>query len=98
MERIDEKLRLLKPILRPTQWDYLRVQYIFEKDPKKRQEAENMIDLLIAQHVPGLKGEHILLPPPERELLNGDYPIGEVSYPDKSFGVFGVRENEWIRH
>jgi len=57
-----------------------------------------MIDLLIAQHVPGLKGEHILLPPPKRNELEGDYPIGEVSYPDKSFGVFGVRENEWIRH
>jgi len=98
MERIDEKLRLLKPILRPTQWGYLRVQYIFEKDPRKRLEIESMIDLLIAQHVPGLKGEHILLPPPERDLLSGDYPIGEVSYPDKSFGVFGVRENEWIKH
>ena len=98
MERIDEKLRLLKPILRPTQWDYLRIQYIFERDPRKRLEIESMIDLLIAQHVPGLKGEHILLPPPERNELEGDYPIGEVSYPDKSFGVFGVRENEWIRH
>ena len=48
-------------------WNGLRVQYIFEKDFKKRQEIENMIDFLISKHVPGLKSEHILLPPPEKE-------------------------------
>lgn len=98
MERIDEKLRLLKPILSPRQWGYLRIQYMFEKDLRKRIEIENMIDFLIAKHVPGLQIEHILLPPPERDFLTGDYPIGEVIYPDKPFGVFGLREKEWIRH
>ena len=72
--------------------------YIFEKDFRKRREIENMIDFLIAQNIPGLKSENILLPPPEIKLLTGEYPIGQVMYPDKSFGVFGVRENEWIRH
>jgi len=98
MEWIDEKLKLLKPILPSAQWGYLRVQYMLEKDPRKRREIENMMDLLIAKHVPGLKTEHILLPPPERTLLAGEYPVGEAVYPDKSFGLFGVREKEWIRH
>ena len=98
MERIEEKLRLLKPILPPAQWGYLRIQYIFEKDLRKRMEIENMIDIMIAKHVPGLKIEHILLPPPEKDMLSGDYPIGEVIYPDKPFGLFGVREHEWIKH
>ena len=31
MDRIEEKLRLLQPFLPRTQWDYLRVQYLFEK-------------------------------------------------------------------
>ncbi len=98
MDRIEDKLRILKPILNTRQWDYLRIQYIFEKDLRKRIEIENMIDFLIAKNVPGLKTENILLPPPEKELLTGEYPIGDVIYPDKPFGVFGLREKEWIRH
>ena len=46
----------------------------------------------------GLKIDEILLPPPDRESLAGDYPIGEVIYPEKPFATFGVREKEWIRH
>ena len=98
MERIDEKLRILKPLLSPVQWGYLRVQYIFEKDPRKQKEIESMMDVLIAERIPGLNTEHILLPPPERDLLAGEYPIGDAVYPDKSMGLFGMRENEWIKH
>ncbi|MDY6990194.1 MAG: DUF87 domain-containing protein [Thermodesulfobacteriota bacterium] len=98
MDWIDEKLKLLKPVLSPTQWGYLRLQHMLEKDPRKRREIENMMDILIAKHVPGLKAEHILLPPPERNILSGEYSVGEAVYPDKSFGSFGVREKEWIKH
>ena len=98
MDLIDEKLKLLKPVLPSKQWDYLRIQYILEKDFRKRREIESMMDFLIAQNIPGLKTENILLPPPENNLLTGEYPIGNVLYPDKSFGVFGVKESEWIRH
>jgi hypothetical protein len=98
MERVDEKLRLLKPLLHPRHWGYLRIQYIFENDPRKRMEIENMIDLLLAKQIPGLKTEHILLPPPDRAQLRGDYPVGDTLYPEKPWGLFGVREHEWIRH
>jgi len=98
MDKIEEKLKLLKPVLSQRQWGFLRIQYIFEKDFKKRKEIESIIDFLIAKHVPGLTTENILLPPPETKQLAGEYPIGQVMYPDKSFGTFGVRENEWIRH
>jgi len=56
------------------------------------------MDLLIARHVEGLKIDEILLPPPDRDSLDGDYPVGEVIYPEKPFANFGVREQEWIRH
>ena len=69
MERIDEKLRLLKPFLSENQWTYLRFQYALEKLPRKRLEIETMIDTLIARLVPGITSDHILLPPPEKELL-----------------------------
>ena len=98
MEWVEQKLRLLKPILSPSQWQYLRMRHTLEKDPKKRRDIENMMDLLIARHVPGLKADNILLPPPERNLLEGEYPIGEVVYPDKPFGLFGVKKGEMIKH
>ena len=98
MERIDEKLQLLKPVLSNRDWTYLRMQHMLEKDFKKKIEIENIMDFLISKHVPGLQTEHILLPPPEGEQTEGDYPIGEVLYPDKPVGKFGIREKEWIRH
>jgi hypothetical protein len=98
MDPIEDKLRLLRPFLSPQKWAYLRIGYVFEKDFKKKKEIETMIDFLISQHVPGLKTDHILLPPPEKEVLSGEYPIGEVLYPDKPVATFGVRENEWLRH
>ena len=98
METVEDKLRLLKPVLSPKQWNYLRIQYVLEKDLRKRREIESMMDLLIAKEVEGLKIDEILLPPPDRGSLVGDYAIGEVIYPEKPFATFGVREKEWIRH
>ena len=57
-----------------------------------------MLDVLIARQVPGLPSEHILLPPPDETEVAGDYPIGNVMYPDKPYGTFGIREKEWLRH
>jgi hypothetical protein len=98
MDRIEEKLGLLKPILPARQWGYLRVRYLFENHPLQKMAIENMIDLLIAKHVPGLKADSILLPPSNATSLEGSYDIGEVIYPEKVFGRFGVAEKEWIRH
>ena len=98
MNLIEEKLRILKPILTKKQWDYLRLSYAMEKDFKKRFQIENMIDMLIAKHVTGLQTEQILLQPPEADLLAGEYPIGRISYPGSRNGLFGVRKQEWIKH
>lgn len=98
MNPIEEKLRILKPILPRRQWDYLRLRHALEKDVRKRFEIENLMDLILAQNVPGLQMEQILLPPPDKDLLCGDYPIGKVGYPNTSGAVFGIKEGEWIRH
>jgi len=98
MDRIEEKFKLLKPVLTPSQWNGFRMRYVFESDFKKKQEIESMLDMLISQKIPGLLSDQILLPPPDVNLLNGDYPIGNVIYPEKSMGIFGIQEKEWIRH
>ena len=98
MEWIEEKLKLLRPVISERQWRYLRMRHLLENDAQKRREVENMMDILISKHVPGLKTDQILLPPPGISILPGDYDIGQVIYPDKPCGTFGIRENEWIRH
>ena len=98
MEWIEEKLKLLRPVLSKRQWRYLRMSYLLENDARKRRVIENMMDILISKHVPGLKTDQILLPPPDISILPGDYPIGHVIYPDKPCATFGIREDEWIRH
>jgi len=98
MNPIEEKFRILKPILPQKQWDYLRLRFILEKDIRKRFEIENLIDLLIAKNVPGLQMDQILLPPPDVKELSGDYPIGRINYPNNKSIIFGIRENEWIKH
>ena len=69
MNPIEEKLRILKPILPQKQWDYLRMSYAMEKDFKKRFQIENLMDMLIAQNVPGLQMDQILLPPPDGKAV-----------------------------
>ena len=98
MDRIEEKLRLLKPILPARQWSALRTRYVIEDDFKKRAEIENMLDFMITKNLPGLACENIMLPPPTQNELAGNYPVGDVMYMDKPSGMFGVRENEWLRH
>lgn len=98
MNLIEEKLRLLRPILTQKQWDYLRLRYALEKDIRKRIEIECLMDLLLAQKVPGLQMDQILLPPPDENMLCGDYAIGKISYPGNANVIFGIREKEWIRH
>ena len=98
MNPIEEKLRLLRPIVPQKQWDYLRLRHALEKDIRKRIEMECLIDLLLAQKVPGLQMDQILLPPPDQSVLSGDYVVGKISYPGNPSGIFGIREKEWIRH
>ena len=98
MDLVEEKLRLLKPMLPSRQWQMLRLRHLCEHDFRKQRELENIFDLLIAQHLPGLKMDQILLPPQEPDQLAGDYPVGEVLFGNKTFGKFGVRGHDWIRH
>lgn len=98
MDPIEEKLKLLQPVLPPASWRYLHLQYVLEKDYRKRQATEAMINMLIARHVPGLVSESILLPPPPAKSFSGDYPVGRVIYPERPLGTFGIRKDEWLRH
>ena len=98
MDFVEEKLRLLQPLMPARQWAGLRWQYLFEKDWRKKKEMESWMDLILAQKAPGLQSEQILLPPPQGAEMAGEYTVGEVLYPNKAISSFGIREPEWLRH
>ena len=53
MNLIDEKLKILQPVLGTIKAKRLRQMYLFEDDFRLKKEIENRIDLLIAKHVNG---------------------------------------------
>jgi hypothetical protein len=44
------------------------------------------------------KCKHILLEPPEKDKVNGEYTLGSVMYADRPVSPFGLRENDLPQH
>ena len=97
-ERIEEKLKLLRPVLPAKQWNGLRMMWLLEKDFRKRKQMEQLVDLLLAKHLPGLVMDQILLPVVDPTQLVGEYPVGRTMYADKPVGEFGIKEGDWLKH
>ena len=97
-EKIEEKLKLLQPVQPARQWNGLRITWLLEKDFRKRKQLEQLVDLLLAKHLPGLIMDQILLPVAETNNLAGEYPVGQAMYAGQPVGKFGVKEGDWLKH
>ena len=65
----------------------------------ERQEADDLIDVLLFQKIQKDYQEKIFLDPASPSACRGDYALGTVIYPPgRSFSLFGLREDEWIKH
>ncbi len=98
MDRIEEKLRLLEPLLSQKQLEGFRYAYLLEKDLRKKARLEAMMDVILQRSLPGPLLDQILLPPPQAALLAGDIPVGQARYAGKDRGVFGLRRGDLIKH
>jgi uncharacterized protein DUF87 len=98
MNQIDEKLKTLQPILGMIKTQRLRQMYFFEDDFRLKREIENHIDLLISRLVKKKIEDEIILPPPEKELCDGDLNIGEIEYLDRKFYPFHLKLKDINRH
>jgi DNA-binding PadR family transcriptional regulator len=98
MDRIEEKLRLLEPLLSPKQLEGLRYAYLLEKDLRKKAGLEAMMDVLLQRSLPGPLMDQILLPPPQAAQLAGDIPVGQARYAGQDRGVFGLGRGDLIKH
>ena len=95
---IDEKLKMLVPVLGEQKVNRLRQMYFYEDDFRQKREIESHIEALVARHVKPEVEEKIILPPPKKEQLQGAVHIGDVEYLDKKLNPFGLNLKDVNRH
>jgi hypothetical protein len=95
---IDEKLRILQPVIGTKKANQLRQLYYFEDDSREKRALENHIDLLISRHVKTQIADQIILPPPPKDACQGDINIGTIEYMGKPKGEFGLKLKDLNRH
>lgn len=79
--------------------DKIYLRYALSENNEERIEMEHAFKILYEKHLnTHLLSEKVLLEPPARDKVDGEYQLGTVSYADRDFYPFGLLENEWIRH
>ena len=95
---VQELCKKLKPVF-GKKIDKLYLQYTLTDSREKRAEIEQALNVLYEKHLnTTLLAEKVLLEPPEKNSIQGEYPLGIVTYADKDLYAFGLREKDWIRH
>ena len=94
---IQEMSKKLKPIL-GNRIDELYFKYSIAEDYDEKNELMQFISTLYKKHIGGVLDEKILLEPPKKQDVQGQYRIGEVEYAGKKFYPFSLQEKDWSRH
>jgi hypothetical protein len=98
MITVDDKLKLLKPILGTMKVQRLRQMYYATDDYREKKEIEAHIDLLISRYVKTDIEDSIILPPLDSTLCKGEIEIGEIEYLGKKICPLGLELRDINRH
>ena len=98
MITIDEKLRILQPLLGTRKVLGLRSLYYIKTDSRDKRRIENKVDMLISQLAKRGIDEEIILPPPKKEICSGDIDIGKVEYLNRELYPFELKLKDINRH
>jgi hypothetical protein len=95
---VEDICRRLRPIF-GKKIDNLYLKYVMTENKQTKMEIEQALNALYQKHLSeSLLNEQILLEPPQKELIGGPYPLGNVLYGTKTLYPFGLREKDWMRH
>lgn len=95
---IEDLCRKLRPIL-GDQIEKVYMKYSMSTDRDERLEVEKLVHALYHKHLGGsLLNEGIMLEPPQKEVIDGEYRLGTIRYADNDLYPFAMREKDWIRH
>tara|TARA_Y100000031_G_scaffold97821_1_gene107212 strand:+ start:1579 stop:2940 length:1362 start_codon:yes stop_codon:yes gene_type:complete len=96
-EKLKEMARQLEPVIGFEPSRALWLRYITAKTPEKKERFRQRIRIL-GESMLNLYKEKILLPPPEKKAVEGEIPIGKVSYNEKELHDFKIKKQDLIRH
>src|SRR6056297_2261303 len=94
---VEEMSKKLKPIL-GNRIDELYFKYSIAEDYEEKNELMQFISTLYKKHIGGVLEEKILLEPPKKSEVQGEYYLGDVEYSDKKLFPFALQERDWSRH
>jgi len=94
IEEISTKLR---PIL-GNKIDDLYFKYSLSDSPEEKNQILHILSVLYKKHLGKILDKKVLLEPPEKSLVQGEYEISKVVYANKELFPFCLREKDWPRH
>jgi len=95
---VEEICRKLRPVL-GKRIEQVYLKYRMSQSMEEKRELEQAMNALYHKHLnEGLLNEKILLEPPNEVVMQGEYPLGMISYAEKDIFPFALREKDWVRH
>lgn len=94
---VEELCTKLKPVF-GKRMDELYLKYAMAGSREEKEEIENILNVLYRKHLSELLDKKVLLEPPSKDTLQGDYPLATINYANKKLWPFNLREKDWVRH
>jgi energy-coupling factor transporter ATP-binding protein EcfA2 len=94
---IEEISRKLKPLF-GEKIDEIYFKYSIAEDLDERRDLAQFLITLYQKNLSRLLEKGILLEPPRKESVQGEYSLAKVVYGEKELFDFGLREKDWPRH
>ncbi|RLE44978.1 hypothetical protein DRJ16_00880 [Candidatus Woesearchaeota archaeon] len=95
---VEELCRKLKPILGKSV-DVMYLKYSVADSKEQKKEIERMLNILYEKYLQtSLLSEKILLEPPDKFAVSGEFEVGMINYADKDCHPFYLRRNDLMRH
>ncbi len=94
---VEELCRKLKPIF-GKKIDDVYLKYAMAETREEKEDITHMLSALYNKNLNELLANKVLLEPPPKESMDGDYPLATVSYAGKKLFPFSLREQDWPRH
>lgn len=96
MDDVEEKLRKLASL--DTRRAEMLWRFYLSADAAERAEVDAMLDIVLFAETTKSYRDQILLDPPCTADCAGEYDLGSVFYPTKTYARFGLRERDWLEH
>ena len=94
---IEEICRKLKPVF-GKKIDAIYLKYAMAETREEKEEIAHILNALYHKNLSELLNKKVLLEPPLKEVMDGEYPLATISYADRELFPFSLREQDWIRH